>query len=661
MVSVHSHCTRIREVVHSSSAAPTHIPSHITDSWIRCSNEYKLDPALPGELYVVERQELLQRQERLAPLVQAAKSEMATLFQQIAKSDYAIMLTDCEGVLLNYFGDPGFTHAASKSGLMPGAVWSERFQGTNGMGTCLLEQRPMMIHQDDHYLFRNTALTCAAAPILDWRGKILAVLDASGEAHRVPRHVLDLVNMSVQEIENRLFINEFPGARLFMFHTRPEFVGTLNKGIIAVDGDCKVLAASRNALGQLGIGPGDIVGQPLDAFFNLSFESMLRDCHKHGPGQAAPPAMVFDARHGRRFFALAMSGAAAQTRPVVANFAGAPEPIAAGVVGAKSKAPLEQLQCGPDLVMEHNIQTALRIIERDVAILLYGETGTGKELFAKAVHLSSKRAHQPYVAINCASIPESLIESELFGYKSGAFTGASKEGQRGKIFQANGGTLFLDEIGDMPMALQARLLRVLEEREVVPLGSETPIKLDIKLISATHCDLPNKIAKGEFREDLYYRIQGLTLTLPPLRERGDRRQLIHFVLKQELPADAKVSIDERLMDALERHRWPGNIRQLRNVLRTMVALRNNDVLTIDNLPGDFFIGRPVVDQVTTPSMAPETTLNPLESAERDALIQELKMSRWNLSKVAKQLKLSRNTLYRKLERLDIKIASRENY
>ena len=169
MVSVHSHCTRIREVVHSSPAACSHVPSYITDSWIRCSNEYQLDPTLPGELCVVDRHELLTRQEQLSAVLRAAKSEMATLFQQIAKAGYAIMLTDCEGVLLNYFGDPGFTHAASKSGLVPGAVWSERYQGTNGMGTCLLEQRPMMVHQDDHYLFRNTGLTCAAAPIFDYR------------------------------------------------------------------------------------------------------------------------------------------------------------------------------------------------------------------------------------------------------------------------------------------------------------------------------------------------------------------------------------------------------------------------------------------------------------------------------------------------------------
>jgi sigma-54 dependent transcriptional regulator, acetoin dehydrogenase operon transcriptional activator AcoR len=661
MQSVQSHCTRIREVVHSSPTtkpACLEMPDYVTDSWIRCSNEFKLDPTLPGELYVVERQELLTRQEKLSFVLRAAKSEMTTLYQQIARAGYAIMLTDCEGVLLNYFGDPGFTHAASKSGLLPGAVWSEQFQGTNGMGTCLCEQQPMMIHQGDHYLFRNTGLTCAAAPIFDWRGKVLAVLDASGESHRAPSHVLDLVAMSVQEIENQIFVNEYRDQRLFVFHTRPEFVNTLSKGILAIDATNRVLAASRNALAQLGVGPENIVGQPLEDFFNLRFESLLRECQKN----MQTPAMVFDARHGRRFFAAAL--VPLLTSKPVRTALGA---VVAPAINAtnfgkheRARTPLEQLQFGHDPVMTHNIETALRIVERDVPILLHGETGTGKEMFAKAVHLSSSRAHQPYVAINCASIPESLIESELFGYKSGAFTGASKEGQRGKIIQANGGTLFLDEIGDMPIALQARLLRVLEEREVAPLGSETPIKLDIRLISATHCDLPDKIAKNEFREDLYYRIQGLTLTLPPLRERADRNALIEFLLKQELPADADVSIDDALMAALAQHRWPGNIRQLRNVLRTMVVLRNSDVLTCECLPTDFFGNKHVATAaiVSTPL---HSLRNPLESAEHDALIKELKLAGWNLSKVAKQLKLSRNTLYRKLDRLGIDTASRTNY
>lgn len=655
MVSVHSHCTRIREVVHSSPAACSHVPSYITDSWIRCSNEYQLDPTLPGELCVVDRHELLTRQEQLSAVLRAAKSEMATLFQQIAKAGYAIMLTDCEGVLLNYFGDPGFTHAASKSGLVPGAVWSERYQGTNGMGTCLLEQRPMMVHQDDHYLFRNTGLTCAAAPIFDCRGKVLAVLDASGESHRAPLHVLDLVRMSGQEIENQIFVNEYRGYRLFAFHTRPEFVHTLSKGIIALDTNDRVLAASRNALAQLGIGPDHIIGQPLEAVFNMRFESLLRECQNH----AQTPAMVFDARHGRRFFAVALAGLTGN-KLTLPTAGAAIARVSGAVTGSRVRTPLEQLQFGPDAVMTHNISTALRVVERDIPILLQGETGTGKELFAKAVHLSSNRAHLPYVAINCASIPDALIESELFGYKSGAFTGASKEGQRGKFIQANGGTLFLDEIGDMPIALQARLLRVLEEREVVPLGSETPVKLDIRLISATHCDLPEKIAKNEFREDLYYRIQGLTLTLPPLRERTDRRDLIEFLLKQEMAADDNVTIDDGLMALLEQHHWPGNIRQLRNVLRTMIVLRDADILTKECLPADFVVDKSVTAAVM-PLFIPGSFLNPLESAERDALIQELKMARWNLSKVAKQLKLSRNTLYRKLDRLGIETASRENY
>lgn len=653
MVSEHSHGARVREVVQSSPALCSRVPAHITDSWVRCISEYQLDPTVPHELYVVENQELLERQEQVAPIMRAAKSEMAVLFQQIAKSDYAIMLTDTEGVLLNFFGDPGFTHAASKSGLMPGAVWSERFQGTNGMGTCLAEQRPMMIHQDDHFLFRNTGLTCAASPIFDWRGQILAVLDASGETHRVPNHVLDLVNMTAQEIENKIFISEFSGRALFNFHSRPEFVGTLTKGIIALDSDNCVLAASRNALAQLGVVSREIVGLPLEVFFNVSFKSLLRENQKHGPA----PFIVFDARHGRRFFATALSGQTDNKSPLQVFATQVAAPALSNAPASGRRLPLDELQRSHDAQMDHNIQTAMRVFDRDVAILLCGETGTGKELFAKAIHLSSNRADQPYVAINCASIPEQLIESELFGYKSGAFTGASKDGQQGKIFQANGGTLFLDEIGDMPLALQTRLLRVLEEREVAPLGGKAPTKLDIRLISATHCDLPEKIANNLFREDLYYRIQGVTLTLPPLRERADRKELIQFVLEQESPDDTTITISDDLMAALERHQWPGNIRQLRNMLRVMVALRDKDTLSRDCLPADFFVGPKTDAAASTP--VPYSSLNPLELAEREALIQELRISHWNLSKLARQLKVSRNTLYRKLERLDITVASRE--
>jgi transcriptional regulator of acetoin/glycerol metabolism len=660
--------------------------NRITQSWIRCLNEYKLDPGACNDPEVVSPAELRARQERLADLQAVAKVEMANLYQQLAGSGYAIMLTDRDGVLLNYFGDPAFTHAASKTGLMPGALWSERVQGTNGMGTCLFEQRPLTVHQDEHYLSRNIGLSCAAAPIFDHAGELVGVLDASGESHLAQQHTLALVSMSVQMIENRVFLQRFRHEYIVRFHNRPEFVGTLSEGAIALSVTGKVLAATRSALFQLGLRcRSDIVGRDIAELFNVTFCGLIDSSVR----KAFHPVPIFETRNGARFFAVmyqpvSNAGTGAGNRPALRADAGADTP-SPGMKPAQTA--LDALHFG-DPSMAASIETAKRVLERKVAILLYGETGTGKEMFARAAHLSSSRASRPFVAINCASIPEALIESELFGYRSGAFTGASKEGQRGKLLQANGGTLFLDEIGDMPVALQARLLRVLEEREVMPLGSDHPVKLDIHLISATHCNLQRKIDQGEFREDLYYRLQGVTITLPPLRERADRRGLIRHLADEESDAGSPVELDERLLDLLDRQRWPGNVRQLRHLLRTMIALRESDSLTPRDLPAEYR-GDPLPIAVTaygdtrmanapvkvplpmqatgSPSMPDDPAndvlesavpitgkLNPLESAERAALMQELTRRDWNLSSVARELHISRNTLYRKLQRLHIK-------
>jgi transcriptional regulator of acetoin/glycerol metabolism len=645
------HVKRVRSVVQSrigSDGIAT--GNRITQSWIRCLDEYHLDPGTCAEPEVVAPVELQARQERLADVQTVAKVEMANLYQQLAGSGYAIMLTDRDGVLLNYFGDPAFTHAASKTGLMPGAVWSERVQGTNGMGTCLVERRPITVHQEEHYLSRNIGLSCAAAPIFDHQGELVGVLDASGESRLAQQHTLALVSMSVQMIENRVFLHQFRHDFIVRFHNRPEFVGTLSEGAIALSVTGKVLAATRCALFQLGVAsPAEIVGRDIADLFNVTFSGLVDSSVK----KAFHPVPIFEIRSGARFFAVVYQplSTSGLRQPPKAALASAPRPAS----------PLDALQFG-DPAMAANIETAKRILERNVAIMLLGETGTGKELFARAAHLSGSRAARPFVAINCASIPESLIESELFGYRSGAFTGASKDGQRGKLFQANGGTLFLDEIGDMPVALQARLLRVLEEREVVPLGSETPIKLDIRLISATHCDLQKKMVLGEFREDLYYRLQGVTIMLPPLRERADRHALVRHLAAQESDEGSPVELDEQLLAVLDQQRWPGNVRQLRHLLRTMIALREADRLTVRDLPPEYRAGpiipaqpAPATAPVTAPESPPDANLNPLESAERQALLQELQRHSWNMSGVARQLNISRNTLYRKVQRLNIKL------
>ena len=629
--------------------------NRITQSWARCLNEHHLDPATCAEPEVVAPLELRERQDRMAHVQAVAKVEMANLYQQLAGSGYAIMLTDREGVLLNYCGDPAFTHAASKSGLMQGAVWSERAQGTNGMGTCLVERRPLTVHQDEHYLSRNTGLSCAAAPIFDHDGELVGVLDASGESRLAQQHTLALVGISVQMIENRVFLHRFRHEFIVRFHNRPEFVGTLSEGAIALSVSGTVLAATRSALFQLGFGrPEDIVGRDITELFNITVPGLIDSSLK----KAFHAVPIYEVRNGARFFAVMVQPVTSTSRA---------QPVSAQVQDAPADAgALDLLEFG-DPQMAANVATAKRVLERNVAVVLLGETGTGKELFARAIHASGSRATRPFVAINCASIPEALIESELFGYRSGAFTGASKEGQRGKLLQANGGTLFLDEIGDMPLALQARLLRVLEEREVSALGGETPVKLDIRLVSATHCDLLKKIAQGEFREDLYYRLQGVTISLPPLRERADRGALISHLAAQESDAGSPVALDAALLAALHQQAWPGNVRQLRHLLRTMIALRESDSLTLRDLPLEYrrrqiASAAPAValpaDASQADAVSSGASLNPLENAERQALLQELKRNDWNMSGVARELHISRNTLYRKLQRLNIKPCER---
>jgi transcriptional regulator of acetoin/glycerol metabolism len=463
---------------------------------------------------------------------------------------------------------------------------------------------------------------------------------------------LALVNMSAQTIENRIFINCYKNEFVVRFHSRPEFVGTLGEGQVAISQDGQVIAANRSALFQLGFQDRhELIGLGINQVFTLSLGALIDQSARNW----TTPAPIFEARHGNRFFAvtqqpenLAVStgtGTIRRSRP-----ASVPQRNTGAVQ-------LDDLALSDSRITE-NIHRAKRALGSDIPVLLLGETGTGKELFAKAIHNSAPGGGgKPFVAVNCASLPESLIESELFGYKPGAFTGASREGRRGRILQANGGTLFLDEIGDMPLQLQARLLRVLEEREVSPLGSENAVAVEFRLICATHRNLLDLIAQGLFREDLYYRVQGITLLLPALRDRTDKRELIRSVLASEAQLSAAPEIDEEALAAMEAYNWPGNIRQLRNALRAALALNDGTLIRARDLPSEIatFRARPVaaVTQTPEPSVA-RATLNPLQSAERDALIQGLEKHRWKVTSLARELDISRNTLYRKMRRLGIK-------
>jgi sigma-54 dependent transcriptional regulator, acetoin dehydrogenase operon transcriptional activator AcoR len=602
----------------------------IARSWLRCLEDYHLDPALTMAPTVLEHGRVLESRERLQQVLQIAGGEMTSLHQQLSGAGHAVLLTDARGVILNCVTAPAERKIFERAGLWLGADWSEACEGTNGIGTCLVERQSLTIHQDEHFRGRHTGLTCSASPVFDPHGELLAVLDVSSARHDVSRqsqfHTMALVNLSAKMIESCYFLRYFDNQWLLRFHLQAESVGLFSEGLLAFDGEGRISAVNQSALNLLGHIRGGLLGKPVEAFFDCSLDELL--------GRASVNASAswpLRTRDGRVLFALLRGQPRSVPTPVLQKPVIAERPALSGI-------------CLGDEGLQNDFRKALRVFERDVPLLINGETGSGKEAFAKAVHQASQRAEKAFVALNCAAIPESLIESELFGYRGGSFTGARKEGMRGKLQQADGGTLFLDEIGDMPLALQTRLLRVLEDRQVVPIGGE-PQAVNVRIISATHRNLLERVQDGSFREDLYYRLNGLEIALPALRERSDKSQLLDFLLVEEAGGEA-VLIDAAARQALLDFAWPGNVRQLRNVLRTLAALCEDGRIGVEDLPVMIRQGRPVLALV----QADEVSEYPLDDAERLVLLNTLEQQRWHMTHTAEQLGVSRNTLYRKLRK-----------
>ncbi|MCW5658377.1 MAG: sigma-54-dependent Fis family transcriptional regulator [Burkholderiaceae bacterium] len=635
----------------------------VAQSWTRCLNKYSLHPAEAYSPSFVARVELEERRERLNDVIACARYEMATLYQQLADTETAVVLTDPDGVIVHVVSSPEFAAEVGPLGLRVGGMWSETAAGTNGMGTCLAAGGPVSVRREDHFYALFTQLTCSAVPVYDPSGEITAVLDVTSRSSLMQQHLLVLLGMTARMIENRLIDMRYRNAHPLHFHSRPEFVYTLHEGKLAVGEDGRVLAANRSALFQLGLqSVADIRARRIEDLFETSLEDMLQ----RSTSSSFHPVVTYRANATLRFFAVARRPAASAVATPVAAVATAPR-ATLRLVSSRGSSD-DAIFKDPRLAAR--LETARRVIARQTPVLLCGETGSGKEVFARAVHETSPHASGAFVAINCASLPETLIESELFGYRAGAFTGAQRTGRRGKILQADGGTLFLDEIADMPLDLQARLLRVLDERQVTPLGTEETHAVNFQLISASHQHLPGLVREGRFREDLYYRLAGIELQIPPLRERSDCSELIASVLAAEGGPNAKLSPEAQAL--LMEHPWPGNIRQLRHVLRTAAALADGKPITREHLPTLQAVLAPVAQATAAVAAvaprvraepAPEAELpvklNPIQANERQVLLRLLEQHRWNVSNVAKALDVSRNTLYRKLHKLHIEVSHPE--
>jgi transcriptional regulator of acetoin/glycerol metabolism len=612
-----------RRLFHEQGTVPGHaVAESILRSWRRCTDQGQdmLGPRRPLLLTQAELRELRQRNEALRRLSRPA---MNLLAREASRAGGLVILADTNGLVLETDGNAGFADRAAQVSLMPGAAWDEQAAGTNAIGTALVEQRPLVVHGGEHYLEPNRILTCAAVPIADPRGCIVGLLDFSGPAARGHGHALALVELAVDQIEHRMFAEGYAHCLRVRLHDDASVLGTVQEGLLAFEGEV-LAAANRHALRLLSLDTSAIgVYRYGDLFADTPAEAAARGLlHRlHGASLHArvePP----------------QERASSHVVPSQARRPAAKSP--AGDEAAPGRAHRHADALWLDAAMLADLARAVRVLDAGIAVLLQGETGSGKEVFARQLHARSRRAAGPFVAVNCAALPESLIESELFGYEEGAFTGARRQGSKGLLRQAEGGILFLDEIGDMPLALQARLLRVLQAREVVPLGGGRAVPVDFALVCATHRELDAE-SQDDVRADLYFRIAEYKVRLPALRERADRQVMVRALWESMRQGEGFLPLlPDDVAQLLAGHSWPGNFRQLVSTLRILRVLAEPlGRVRTDMLPAE------IVGPPGPPAAAPSLKAH-AEAVVRQALAD----CGGNVSDAARRLGVHRSTLYR---------------
>jgi len=577
-------------------------------------------------------------------LINLATPVMENLHHQLTGSGSVVLLCSGEGFILHSMGDPDFLPKAQHIALKPGVSWAENQKGTNAIGTAIVERQPVVIYAGHHYIRQNHFLACSAAPVLDPLGEVAGVLDITCDYRYHQRHTLALVQMSVRVIERQLFQHRFSRDVVFNVHPEQSYLGSPFDVQVAFSPDGDFLAATPATCSQLELRPGLFHGR-FEELFDAHFEQIL---DKLRTASASTIQVRLQHNGVPVFLQLAHPAVPRQVVPGAGL-----EPSLPGKQPPEEPArPALKLEAlgASDPALLVTIDKARRTLGRDIPILIEGETGTGKEWFARAIHNSGPRAAHEFVTLNCAAIPESLMAAELFGFEDGEIAGTKLKTASGKIQRAHGGTLFLDEIGEMPMGLQARLLSVLQDRTVTPIGG-TPVEIDIAVICATHHRLAELVSAGEFREDLYYRLNGLMLQLPPLRNRKDIVELAKALDARESGNSRRIDISEEVLQTFVHHPWPGNVRQMHSVIRTAMAMVDEgEQVERRHLPEDFLAQ---MEQGTAPSASYVIATDSLEKIELHAIQETIRHNHGNISAAARQLGVSRTTLYRKLRQSSI--------
>ncbi|WP_335917604.1 sigma-54-dependent Fis family transcriptional regulator [Shewanella chilikensis] len=594
----------------------THSQSWLSASWQRCQGAGLNPAAIPDELRL-NTAALDERRQRHGRLLQAVEHSALPLFNQLmGRTQSRLILSDPQGFVLHHWGVSRYSQKLANIALDTGVNWMEQYKGTNAIAAALSERQCVSVIGEQHFIKSHRFMSCTASPLFSPDGELLGALDITSEQQIHTPKTAILVSSLAQQLELALLCRLPSAAVRLDLAPQQALLHSGWQGVLVLDLDGRVLGANPMARQLLkGINLGQI------------HQALSPQVLSRGSGRLQQ-GLVF------RTQALELPQ---HTKPVVgANL---------NRENRESSADFKEPR------LEQAWQQARKVLARNIPLLILGETGVGKEQFVKQLHVQSSRHQQPFVAVNCAAIPAELVESELFGYQAGAFTGASRQGYVGKIRQAHQGSLFLDEIGEMPLAAQSRLLRVLQEREVVPIGSNQAHSVDIQVIAATHMDLPALVQQGAFRADLYYRLNGLQVTLPALRQRSDLRRLIHKLHQRYRirPQSLCPVLEQQLLQ----YHWPGNLRELDNLMQVACLMAEEfPELNWQTLPESLqqTLGA-AEEMVTGLAPAPGNNLHrQMQMQIRDTWL----ACNGNVSEAARRLGISRNTLYRKLKALALK-------
>ncbi|KKD61077.1 transcriptional activator of acetoin dehydrogenase operon AcoR [Grimontia sp. AD028] len=616
----------------------------IQASWKRCRS-FGLNPKSAPAIIRLNKGDWEDAQGKSKDLIVTTQEQVLPYYENIlVNSNSLVLLADSSGNLLSRWGRPGFINQMEGHLFEQGTSWLERFNGTNAVGTALQTGESVVVGRDEHYLIANRYMTASAAPIFNSERELVGVLNISSDAYLPTSHVNGMVKVMTQSVENQLIMATYRQHYYTLVFNNSEDNHTSQwAGLLVFNDAGEIVAANRRA--------DLLVGHVLKG---LNIEMVTGITTLKLSAHPENQTLSFLGISNYRLFGTLK-------RPLTNMIRTPPSPLATVKLKNESK-PVEavsgerrlsDLDLG-DLKMQKAIKQAASVVNSDIPLVIQGETGAGKEVFAKAVHASSDRADKKFVAVNCAAIPTELVESELFGYVKGAFTGANNKGSMGYIRQADGGTLLLDEIGDMPLHVQARLLRVLQEKAVTPLGSTDSYPVDFRVISATHQPLREAVSKKQFRDDLYYRINGLTLFLPSLAERNDVKALVERLLI-ELTEDNQPPVSNEVLNLFEQHPWPGNIRQLFNTLRVALALSDGNMIHTHHLPDDFFFdlkAQPTSQEASNTYQNEAPLLQTL--GWRDTLPELYSATDGNITRIAELSGVSRNTIYKRLRALGLK-------